>query len=99
MGFLRKYLCIILVCLLSLFSSFLSVHSMTDLLAETRGLNITTKLVLEELVIEENNEVVFQKQVEQSPQDHGQITSLFLTQEDRPGPLLEGESSMTMLPG
>ena len=75
MGFLRKYLCIILVCLLSLFSSFLSVHSMTDLLAETRGLNITTKLVLEELVIEENNEVVFQKQVEYSPQDHTEITS------------------------
>ena len=63
MGFLRKYVAISLVLLLLLLSTFLSLHCMTDLLAETRGINISTKRVLEELTVSQDSQVVYVKQV------------------------------------
>ena len=63
MGFLRKYVAISLVLVLLLLSTFLSLHCMTDLLAETRGINISTKRVLEELTVSQDSQVVYVKQV------------------------------------
>jgi len=62
MGFLRKYVAISLVGLLLLLSAFLSLHTMTDLLAETKGSNASTKRILEELTVSEDNKVVYVKQ-------------------------------------
>ena len=64
MGFLRKYVAISLVCLLLLLSTFLSLHTMTDLLAETKGSNISTKRILEELTVSDDSKVVYVKQVQ-----------------------------------
>ena len=64
MGFLRKYVAIALVCLLLLLSTFLSLHTMTDLLAETKGSNVSTKRILEELTVSEDSKVVYVKQVQ-----------------------------------
>ena len=64
MGFLRKYVAISLVGLLLLLSAFLSLHTMTDLLAETKGSNASTKRILEELTVSEDNKVVYVKQVQ-----------------------------------
>ena len=63
MGFLRKYVAISLVCLLLLLSTFLSLHTMTDLLAEMKGSNVSTKRILEELTVSEDSKVVYVKQV------------------------------------
>jgi len=63
MGFLRKYIATTLVTLLLLLSTFLSVHTMTDLVAETRGSSVSTRRVLEELVVGEGDQVVYVKQV------------------------------------
>ena len=63
MGFLRKYVAISLVGLLLLLSTFLSLHTMTDLLAETKGSNVSTKRILEELTVSEDSKVVYVKQV------------------------------------
>ena len=63
MGFLRKYLAIFLVFLLLLLSTFLSMHAMTDLLAETKGSNVSTKRILEKLTVSEDSKVVYVKQV------------------------------------
>merc|ERR1712192_5749 len=49
MGFLRKYVAI-------------SLHTMTDLLAETKGSNVSTKRILEELTVSEDSKVVYVKQ-------------------------------------
>ena len=64
MGFLRKYVAISFVCLLLLLSTFLSLHTMTDLLAETKGSNISTKRILEELTVSDDSKVVYVKQVQ-----------------------------------
>ena len=66
MGFLRKYVAISLVFILLLLSTFLSLHTMTDLLAETRGSNVSTKRILEELTVSEDSKVVYVKQVTKS---------------------------------
>ena len=63
MGFLRKYVAISLVFILLLLSAFLSLHTMTDLLAETKGSNVSTKRILEELTVSEDSKVVYVKQV------------------------------------
>ena len=63
MGFLRKYVAISLVFILLLLSTFLSLHTMTDLLAETKGSNVSTKRILEELTVSEDSKVVYVKQV------------------------------------
>ena len=52
------------VCLLLLLSTFLSLHTMTDLLAETKGSNISTKRILEELTVSDDSKVVYVKQVQ-----------------------------------
>ena len=51
--------------LLALLSAFLATHAMTDLLAETQGSSVSTKRVLDELIVGENDKVVFRKQVQQ----------------------------------
>ena len=66
MGFLRKYVAISLVFILLLLSTFLSLHTMTDLLAETRGSNVSTKRILEELTVSQDSKVVYVKQVTKS---------------------------------
>ena len=63
MGFLRKYIATTLVTLLLLLSTFLSVHTLTDMVAETRGSTVSTRRVLEELVVGEGDQVVYVKQV------------------------------------
>jgi len=69
MGFLRKYVAISLVCLLLLLSTFLSLHTMTDLLAETKGSNVSTKRILEELTVSEDSKVVYVKQDDVLPSE------------------------------
>merc|ERR1719209_1562662 len=69
MGFLRKYVAISLVCLLLLLSTFLSLHTMTDLLAEMKGSNVSTKRILEELTVSEDSKVVYVKQDDVLPSE------------------------------
>ena len=58
-GFLRKYVVTSLLCLLLLLSTFLTTHSLTDLLAERRGSNLSTHLVLEDLTLGDQGQVEF----------------------------------------
>jgi len=58
-----------LVCLLLLLSAFLSLHTMTDLLAETKGSNVSTKRILEELTVSEDSKVVYVKQDDLLPSE------------------------------
>jgi len=69
MGFLRKYVAISLVFILLLLSTFLSLHTMTDLLAETRGSNVSTKRILEELTVSQDSKVVYVKQDDLLPSE------------------------------
>jgi len=78
MGFLRKYVAISLVFILLLLSAFLSLHTMTDLLAETKGSNVSTKRILEELTVSEDSKVVYVKQDDLLPSEAASNDSVTL---------------------
>ena len=59
MGFLRKYCCLALICLLFVESCFFSVYTLCDVLGEVHHQNYSTRLELEELVVGDNDSLVY----------------------------------------
>eukprot|EP00092_Neocalanus_flemingeri_P018803 GFUD01020361.1.p1 GENE.GFUD01020361.1~~GFUD01020361.1.p1 ORF type:complete len:250 (-),score=72.05 GFUD01020361.1:178-927(-) len=59
MGFLRKYCCLGLICLLFVKSCFFSVYTLCDVMGEVHHQNYSTRLELEELVVGDNDSLVY----------------------------------------
>merc|ERR1719369_1122060 len=59
MGFLRKYLCVAMICFVFVQSCFFSVYTLCDVLGELHNKNYSTKLELEDLVVGDNDKLVY----------------------------------------
>ena len=59
MGFLHKYCSLALISLLFVESCFFSVYTLCDVMGEVNHQNYSTRLELEELVVGENDSLVY----------------------------------------
>ena len=63
MGFMLKYSALTSISLYLAWSLFISVNSLVDVLGDVHGLNYTTRIHLEDMVVAENNSLVYRSTV------------------------------------
>ena len=63
MGFILKYSALTSISIYLLWSLFMSVYGLVDVMGDVHGLNYTTRIHLEDMVVAENNTLVYQSVV------------------------------------
>ena len=63
MGFMLKYSALTSISIYLVWSLFISVNGLVDVLGDVHGLNYTTRIHLEDMVVAENNTLVYRSTV------------------------------------
>ena len=63
MGFILKYSALTSIVIYFFWSLFVSVNGLVDVMGDVHGLNYTTRIHLEDMVIAENNSLVYRSTV------------------------------------
>ena len=63
MGFMLKYSALTSISIFLLWSLFMSVYGLVDVMGDVHGLNYTTRIHLEDMVVAENNSLVYRSTV------------------------------------
>ena len=63
MGFLLKYSALTSIVIYFFWSLFVSVNGLVDVMGDVHGLNYTTRIYLEDMVVAENNSLVYRSTV------------------------------------
>ena len=63
MGFILKYSALFWIVIYFVWSLFVSVNGLVDVLGDVNGLNYTTRIHLEDMVVAENNSLVYKSTV------------------------------------
>ena len=63
MGFILKYSALFWIVIYFVWSLFVSVNGLVDVLGDVNGLNYTTRIHLEDMVVAENNSLVYRSTV------------------------------------
>ena len=63
MGFILKYSALTSIVIYFIWSLFVSVNGLVDVMGDVQGLNYTTRIHLEDMVVAENNSLVYKSTV------------------------------------
>ena len=63
MGFILKYSALTSIGIYFVWSLFVSVNGLVDVMGDVHGLNYTTRIHLEDMVVAENNSLVYKSTV------------------------------------
>ena len=63
MGFILKYSALTSIVIYFFWSLFVSVNGLVDVMGDVHGLNYTTRIHLEDMVVAENNSLVYRSTV------------------------------------
>ena len=63
MGFILKYSALTSIGIYFVWSIFISVNGLVDVMGDVHGLNYTTRIHLEDMVVSENNSLVYESTV------------------------------------